>query len=127
MKTNTFLLVGLKKVDKERIDNFIEENLLENILTIDSIDHKYIDALCKRSTLGLFSLDIRHTTHNIPGKFLQYLSTGLPVFGLSKQSDVVNLIKEKSLEVLIKEIVQMKPQRLLKKLFRMWNLKKSNL
>ena len=51
----------------------------------------------QRSTLGLFSLDIRHTTHNIPGKFLQYLSTGLPVFGLSKQSDVVNLIKEKSL------------------------------
>ena len=45
--------------------------------------------------IGIFSLDKRHTTHNIPGKFLQYLSTGLPVFGLCGKGDIVKLISDR--------------------------------
>ena len=36
-------------------------------------------------------------TQNIPGKFLQYLSSGLPVFGLCGPGDIVDLIYEKGL------------------------------
>ena len=44
--------------------------------------------------MGVFSLDKRHTTHNIPGKFLQYLSSGLPVFGLCGESDITDIIQK---------------------------------
>tara|TARA_S200000501_G_scaffold5351_1_gene4590 strand:- start:5483 stop:6673 length:1191 start_codon:yes stop_codon:yes gene_type:complete len=90
-----FLLVGLKDSDRNSVKNYSDIQGLKNLIILDSLDHKYMDALCRRCFLGIFSLDKRHTTHNIPGKFLQYLSSGLPVFGLCGQGDIVNLINQK--------------------------------
>jgi hypothetical protein len=32
--------------------------------------------------VGLIALDARHKTHNVPGKFLSYLQSGLPVMAI---------------------------------------------
>ena len=90
-----FLLVGLKDSDRNSVKKYSEIHGLNNLIILDSFDHKYMDALCRQCFLGIFSLDKRHTTHNIPGKFLQYLSSGLPVFGLCGHGDIVNLIDQK--------------------------------
>ena len=92
--TYHFLLIGLKKSDKIKVVNILSSEDLSNFSIYDSIDQRYVDAVCKIATVGVFSLDKRHTTHNIPGKFLQYLSSGLPVFGLCSESDITDIIQK---------------------------------
>ena len=89
-----FLLIGQKKTDRENIYNAKNKYQLENLTIIDSIDQKYVNSICLMSYIGIFSLDKRHTTHNIPGKFLQYLSCGLPVFGICGHGDIVDIISK---------------------------------
>lgn len=44
--------------------------------------------------IGLLALDPRHKSHNIPGKFLTYLSAGLPVLArVNPNTDLVSLIE----------------------------------
>ena len=92
-----FLFVGLKDSDKSSVLDYVENQKLHNLIMLDSLDHKYMNALCQQCFIGIFCLDKRHTTQNIPGKFLQYLSSGLPVFGLCGPGDIVDLIYEKGL------------------------------
>jgi hypothetical protein len=48
--------------------------------------------------VGLISLDYRHTTHNIPGKFLSYLQSGLPVIAsINSGNDLVDLINSSNI------------------------------
>ena len=47
----------------------------------------------RRSTVGLVSLDPRHTTHSIPGKFVSYMRSGLPVLArVNPGNDLTTLI-----------------------------------
>jgi glycosyltransferase involved in cell wall biosynthesis len=92
-----FLVVGTKEKDKKNLEAEKQRLGLNNLLTLDSVEQCFVEALCKVSYLGIFSLDTRHTTHNIPGKFLQYLSSGLPVLGLCGKGDVSNLVMDKKL------------------------------
>ena len=63
-----FLFVGLKDSDKSSVLDYVENQKLHN-LVCDSLDHKYMNALCQQCFMGIFCLDKRHTTQNIPGKF----------------------------------------------------------
>ena len=87
-----FLVVGTKEKDKKNLEAEKQKNGLNNLIILDSIEQCFVEAICKTSFIGIFSLDNRHTTHNIPGKFLQYLSSGLPVLGLCGKGDVSNLV-----------------------------------
>ena len=89
-----FLVVGTKEKDKKSLEVNKQKLNLSNLIILDSIEQCFVDAICKISYAGIFSLDNRHTTHNIPGKFLQYLSSGLPVLGLCGKGDATNLIRE---------------------------------
>ncbi len=89
-----FLVVGTKEKDKKSLEVNKQKLNLSNLIILDSIEQCFVEALCKISYAGIFSLDNRHTTHNIPGKFLQYLSSGLPVLGLCGKGDATNLIRE---------------------------------
>jgi glycosyltransferase involved in cell wall biosynthesis len=73
-----FLFVG-RGSEVARLKTFSVDKNLNNILFLDEIDSTEIPSLLKMCHVGLVALDLRHKTHNIPGKFLSYLQAGLPV------------------------------------------------
>lgn len=73
-----FLFVG-RGSEVERLREYAKLHDLRHVLFMDEIDSKSIPGLLAQCHVGLIALDPRHTTHNIPGKFLTYLRAGLPV------------------------------------------------
>ena len=73
-----FLFVG-RGSDVGRLREFATSNKLENTLFLDEISPGEIPGLLRQCHVGLLSLDGRHKTHNIPGKFLAYMRAELPV------------------------------------------------
>jgi glycosyltransferase involved in cell wall biosynthesis len=70
---------------------------LDNILIYDEIEPQEIHALYQQCSVGIISLDKRHKTHNIPGKFLSYMQSGLPVLAaLNSGNDLENIINSKN-------------------------------
>lgn len=68
---------------------------LVNALFFDEIASDEIEALYRQCSLGLLALDPRHTTHNIPGKFLSYMQSGIPVLALvNPGNDLEKLIPQ---------------------------------
>ena len=68
---------------------------LDNILFYDEIDPSEIAGLYAQCHVGLVSLDSRHKTHNIPGKFLSYMQAGLPVLArVNHGNDLIELIDQ---------------------------------
>ena len=66
---------------------------LDNVAFFDEIDPAEIPGLYAQCHAGLVTLDPRHTTHNIPGKFLSYMRSGLPVLAsLNAGNDLERLI-----------------------------------
>lgn len=66
---------------------------LDNVLFFDQIDADEIPSLYKQCHVGMLSLDVRHKTHNIPGKFLSYIASGLPVLAsVNPGNDLIDLI-----------------------------------
>jgi hypothetical protein len=71
---------------------------LNNILVHDEIDATEMPSLLKQCHIGLVLLDRRHLTHNIPGKFLTYLQSGLPVLAwVNPGNDLIELISTRDL------------------------------
>ena len=87
-----FLFVG-RGSEMERFSQDLTFKSADNILFYDQIHADEIPSLFNQCHVGMLSLDIRHTTHNIPGKFLSYLSSGLPVLAsVNPGNDIVDLI-----------------------------------
>lgn len=91
-----FLFVGrgdnLKFIKKYAIDNN-----LTNTLIFDSINPDEIPNLLSQCHVGMLSLNVKHNTHNIPGKFLSYIQAGLPVIAsVNPGNDLVKLINDNS-------------------------------
>jgi glycosyltransferase involved in cell wall biosynthesis len=73
---------------------------LNNILVFDEIDSAEMPALLEQCHVGLVFLDRRHQTHNIPGKFITYLQSGLPVLAwVNPGNDLVGLISNNSIGI----------------------------
>lgn len=70
-----------------------ERRELSNTFFHDEIDPSEIPALYAQCHIGLVSLDPRHKTHNVPGKFLTYMQAGLPVLArVNPGNDLVEMI-----------------------------------
>jgi glycosyltransferase involved in cell wall biosynthesis len=68
---------------------------LVNTVFCDEIDADQIPGLYAQCHVGLIALDIRHKTHNIPGKFLSYLQSGLPVMAIVNHgNDIQSIIEQ---------------------------------
>jgi glycosyltransferase involved in cell wall biosynthesis len=67
---------------------------LSNTLFLDEIHPDEIPGLYSQCHVGLVALDSRHKTHNIPGKFLTYMQSGLPVLAnVNAGNDLASLIR----------------------------------
>jgi len=87
-----FVVVG-QGSEAKRIRNHAEELGLENILFFDSIPADEILTLYIQCDVGLLTLDHRHKTFNVPGKFVSYMQAGLPILAsINPGSDLVDLI-----------------------------------
>ena len=68
---------------------------LNNILFFDEINPNEIPSLLQQCHAGLIALDPRHKNDNIPGKFLAYMQSGLPVLGnINPGNDLEDLVAE---------------------------------
>lgn len=87
-----FLFVG-RGSDAQRLCADACDRGLANVVFFDEIPPDEIPGLYAQCHVGLVALDPRHKTHNIPGKFLSYLQSGLPVLAtVNHGNDLVTLI-----------------------------------
>jgi glycosyltransferase involved in cell wall biosynthesis len=88
-----FLFVG-RGSDVVRLRKDASDRGLTNVLFFDEIDPDEIPSLYAQCTVGLVALDARHRSHNIPGKFLTYIQSGLPVLAcVNLGNDLADLIR----------------------------------
>lgn len=89
-----FLFVG-RGTDAARLARQAAERGLDNVLFRDEIDPDEIPDLYAQCHVGLVALDPRHKSHNIPGKFLTYMQSGLPVLAtINAGNDLSSLIRQ---------------------------------
>jgi glycosyltransferase involved in cell wall biosynthesis len=89
-----FLFVG-RGSDAARLKAAAQSRQLDNILFFDEIDPDEIPDLYAQCASGIVALDPRHKSHNIPGKFLTYLQSGLPVLAnINAGNDLAQMIRD---------------------------------
>ena len=89
-----FLFVG-RGSDAQKLAADAKARGLDNVLFHDEIDPDEIPGLYAQCDVGLVALHPKHKTHNIPGKFLTYMQSGLPVLAkINEGNDLVELIRE---------------------------------
>lgn len=88
-----FLFVG-RGSDAQRLCADAKARGLDNVVFHDEIDPSEIPGLYNQCHVGIVALDPRHKTHNIPGKFLSYMQSGLPVLAsINPGNDLAELIQ----------------------------------
>ncbi|WP_438978911.1 glycosyltransferase family 4 protein [Polynucleobacter sp.] len=89
-----FLFIG-RGSDMELLKLDASNRGLVNIVFLEEINAEQIPGLYAQCHVGLIALDPRHKTHNIPGKFLSYLQSGLPVMAIVNHGNDLLLMIEK--------------------------------
>jgi len=88
-----FVFVG-RGSDAKRLREDANTRGLDNVVFHDEIDPSEIPGLYAQCHVGVVALDPRHKTHNIPGKFLSYMQSGLPVLAsINPGNDLAELIQ----------------------------------
>ena len=94
-----FVFVG-RGSEVERLRRRVVDEGLSNSLFFDEIDADEIPALYAQCKAGILTLDPRHKTHNIPGKLLTYLRSGLPVLAIvNPGNDLLDLLALKKVGI----------------------------
>jgi Glycosyltransferase len=88
-----FLFVG-RGSDAQRLSADAKARGLDNVVFHDEIDPSEILGLYNQCHVGIVALDPRHKTHNLPGKFLSYMQSGLPVLAsINPGNDLAELMQ----------------------------------
>ena len=88
-----FVFVG-RGSDAKRLREDASARGLDNVVFHDEIDPSEIPGLYAQCHVGVVALDPRHKTHNIPGKFLSYMQSGLPVLAsINPGNDLAEMIE----------------------------------
>jgi glycosyltransferase involved in cell wall biosynthesis len=96
-----FIFIG-RGAELESLKEMVIRLKLENVLFFSEIPSDEIPGLYAQCDFGMIALDIRHKTHNIPGKFSSYMDSGLPVFGVvNPGNDLIDIVKKNNLGMLI--------------------------
>lgn len=89
-----FLFVG-RGSDSARLKAAAQSRQLDNLIFFDEIDPDEIPDLFAQCDAGIVALDPRHNSHNIPGKFLTYMQSGLPVLAnINAGNDLAQMIRD---------------------------------
>lgn len=89
-----FLFVG-RGTEAARLCDSAKIRQLSNVVFLDEIDSAEIPGLYAQCTAGIVALDNKHRSHNIPGKFLTYMQSGLPVLAnINQGNDLAKLIRD---------------------------------
>ena len=89
-----FLFVG-RGSDSARLKNAAEDRKLDNVLFYDEIHPDEIPDLYAQCSAGIVALNPKHKSHNIPGKFLTYMQSGLPVLAnVNPGNDLAQVIRD---------------------------------
>jgi glycosyltransferase involved in cell wall biosynthesis len=92
-----FLFVG-RGSDAARLKAAAQLLQLDNVVFFDEIDADEIPDLYAQCDAGIVALDPRHKSHNIPGKFLTYMQSGLPVLAnINAGNDLAQMIRDEQL------------------------------
>lgn len=98
-----FVFVG-RGSDALRLAESAKARRLSNCQFFDEIDPDEIPILYRQCNFGLVILDPRHKSHNIPGKFVSYMTFGLPVFALvNPGNDIIDMIKSHGVGTVLTE------------------------
>jgi glycosyltransferase involved in cell wall biosynthesis len=96
-----FLLVG-EGSSVPRLQKAIAEKGLRNVLLAPPVEQRQYLSMVSEFDVGLISLDRRLTNHNIPGKLLSYLFSGIPVLAsVNPGSDLFEIIGKNSVGLCI--------------------------
>jgi hypothetical protein len=88
------LFVGRSR-DAIRLKASAQNRGFNNVLFFDEIHPDDIPDLNAHCHVGIVSLDPRHKSHNIPGKFLTYMQSCLPVLAnVNSGNDLSGLIRD---------------------------------
>lgn len=91
-----FLFVG-RGSEVKRLVADAQARGLDNVVFRDEIDPDEIPELYAQCQVGLVALDPRHKSHNIPGKFLTYMQSGLPVLAnINRGNDLADMIRQEN-------------------------------
>ena len=89
-----FLLVG-RGSETSRLKAEAQSRKLDKMIFFDEIDPDEIPDLYAQCNVGIVSLDPKHKSHNIPGKFLSYMQSGLPVLAsINAGNDLAQMIRD---------------------------------
>ena len=89
-----FLFVG-RGSDAVRLKSAAKDRKLDNVLFYDEIHPDEIPDLYTQCSAGIVALHPRHKSHNIPGKFLTYMQSGLPVLAtVNAGNDLAQMIRD---------------------------------
>lgn len=89
-----FLFVG-RGSDAKKLAADAKARGLDNTYFHDEIHPDEIPGLYMQCSVGLVALDQRHKSHNIPGKFLTYMQSGLPVLAnINAGNDLAKIIRQ---------------------------------
>lgn len=90
-----FLFVG-RGSEAARLRLAAQTRKLHNVVFFDEIHPDEIPDLYAQCSVGIVALDPRHKSHNIPGKFLTYMQSGLPVLAnVNAGNDLAKMIRDK--------------------------------
>ena len=71
---------------------------LQNVYFHPEIPNSKLIKIYKKCFGGIVVLNKRHKTHNIPGKFISYIHSGLPVFAVvNPHNDLIKIIKKNNI------------------------------
>jgi len=88
------LFVG-RGSDAAHLRETAQSRQLDNVIFFDEIDPDEIPDLYAQCHVGIVALDPRHKSHNIPGKFLTYMQSGLPVLAsINTGNDLAQMIRD---------------------------------
>lgn len=88
------LFVG-RGSDAARLKSAARDRQLDNVMFHDEIHPDEIPDLYAQCSAGIVALDPRHKSHNIPGKFLTYMQSGLPVLAnVNAGNDLCQMIRD---------------------------------